>query len=365
MKISVNLIEKDYKAFRRFVMFHIQQIHWFYAVLFVILEINLWSGHRPDTGLWFKVFAAVVVVPLVLVFVTAFFTGLTLLFRKLRGVTFQSQCGPHEYEINADVLIEMNAAGRTETRLDQIRKVYDTPKYLFIVMKNGMAHIIPKRDLQDEGVIEEVRAKLGVSVKTARDVCLPGETPVKKFKKTRTAVKWFFIVWGGVSFSFTMLSVGLFAYYSAIGNKESNSSVRTEEVQFVLSRCSLGDDRVEEILHSYKSPCSFTGDYSRAYAVKISDIHIEELRGGDWQRADEVTGVYKDAVDFMSGWLGQEIPWFPAIDEIRSDKYYVYLLGFSFYGSKPDSASVVLVRPHDNMAFYFNASRKGVDGCAF
>ena len=159
MKLSVNITKEDYKAFRRFARFRVHQIHWLYIGLIAFLEIITWRGHEPDTELLNKICTAIII-PL-------FFFGFVgiarlLLFglRKLRGVTFQNQCGSHEFEITGDTLVEVNDSGRTETRLDHIKKVYETPKHIFVLEQNAIAHIIPKRELDDEHQPKQVISAL-------------------------------------------------------------------------------------------------------------------------------------------------------------------------------------------------------------
>jgi hypothetical protein len=168
-------------------------------------------------------------------------------------------------------------------------------------------------------------------------------------------LKWLLIAWGLVCALGAIVLGGLFVYHTTIGNRAVSGKAEKEDVRFVLNWCSLGDERIEEVLNSHQSARSFTGDHIDAYSIRISHVSLDELQTDKWQRADKATGVYKDAIDFMPGWL-HYVPWFPTMDEIRSDHYYIYLWGIAFHGSSPDSASVILVRPEDNMVFYFDAS---------
>ena len=159
MKLTVNITKDDYKAFRRFARYHIQQIHWLYIGLIVLLEIMTWRGHAPDAALLNKICAAIIIPIFFLGFAGIVF-ALHLGLRKIRGGTLHQQCGPHEYEITSGMLIEINDSGRTETKLDQIKKVYDTSKHIFIMRQNGMTHIIPKRELGADCPADAVIAKL-------------------------------------------------------------------------------------------------------------------------------------------------------------------------------------------------------------
>jgi hypothetical protein len=174
-------------------------------------------------------------------------------------------------------------------------------------------------------------------------------------KRIRSIIKWLLIIWGAVSAFGVITIVGIIAYHATIGNRDVTEKADKRDVRFVLNWCSLGDERIDSVIQSYQSSRSFTGDHLDAYSIKISHVALDELQTDDWQRADIATGVYKEAIDFMSGWL-HEIPWFPSMDDIRSQKYYIYLWRIDFHGKTPDAASIILIRPEDNMVFYFDAS---------
>ena len=174
--------------------------------------------------------------------------------------------------------------------------------------------------------------------------------------KLGSIIKWLLLVWCAISALGVIIIVGLIAYSMTIGNRDVNSKADKKDVRFVLNWCNLGDERIKTVIHSYQSSRSFTGDHLDAYSIGITHVDNAELESDDWQRVDQAAGVHKEAIDFMSAWLGDEIPWFPEIDDIRSDRYYIYLWGIEFHGSRPDAASIILVRPEDNMVFYFDAS---------
>jgi hypothetical protein len=171
-------------------------------------------------------------------------------------------------------------------------------------------------------------------------------------KKLRSIIKWLLLIWGAISALGVIAIVGLLAYSTTIGNRNISDKADKQDVRFVLNHCRLGDERIEAVIKSYESARSFTGDHLDAYSIKISHVTSSELQSEEWQRVDEATGVYKAAIDFMSGWL-HEIPWFPEVDGDDSEKYYMYLWRIDFHGNRPDATSVILVRPEDNMVFYF------------
>ena len=168
-------------------------------------------------------------------------------------------------------------------------------------------------------------------------------------KKLKTIIKWILIIWGAVSALGTIVAVSLIIYFATGGTR--NATI--DQANVALNWSGLGANRLEEVVKSYESMRSFTGDHLDAYSIKVSHVTPDELQTDDWQRVDIATGVYKEAIDFMAMWLGDEIPWFPEIEDIRSDKYYVNVWEIEFHRNNPDSATIILARPEDNMVFYF------------
>ena len=155
-------------------------------------------------------------------------------------------------------------------------------------------------------------------------------------KRFWSIVKWVLLIWGTITALGAILVVGVVVYQTTIGNQASHDDANKKDVRFVLNWCRLGEERIEAVLHSYQSSRSFTGDHVDAYAIKISHVDQSELQSDGWVRVDHASGVSKDAIDFMAMWLGDEIAWFPEIEEIRSDKYFIYLWRIVFHGNGRD-----------------------------
>lgn len=172
----------------------------------------------------------------------------------------------------------------------------------------------------------------------------------------------FLIVWGLITFSGFLVIAGITLYQIGLGNRPTNKTASKHDVRFVLNWCALGDDRIEEVVHSYASARSFTGDHLDGHAIRISHVAPSELvydegkGGGGWYRGDNLSGIAQQAVDFAASWLGSaEMPWFPSIDEIRSPKMFIYVWRVNTAGTRPNAATIIFVRPDDRMVFYFDA----------
>lgn len=179
-------------------------------------------------------------------------------------------------------------------------------------------------------------------------------------KKLWSIVKWLLVAWGGLCAIGAVVLGGKLAYSLGPGNRDTTGSADKQDVRFVLNWCRLGDDRIEEVVHSYKSARSFTGDHLDAYAIKISHVDLAELTqdesGSGWVRCDQTEGVLKDAIDFVCGWLHEDaISWFPREEELKSSEMYVYSWSIYCHGTRPTAVELIFVRLKDKMVFFMSS----------
>lgn len=179
-------------------------------------------------------------------------------------------------------------------------------------------------------------------------------------KRIWSILKWVLIVWGILCFVGAILVGGFLAFKLGPGNTDSSHTASRTDVRYVLNWCQLGDDRIEEVVHSYVSARSFTGDYRDAHAIRISRVDPAELKkddfGSGWTRCDQAQGVLGDALGFVEGWLhDSHISWFPKREELRSAEMYVYAWSIYCHGTRPTAVELIFVRPKDKMVFFFGS----------
>jgi hypothetical protein len=169
-----------------------------------------------------------------------------------------------------------------------------------------------------------------------------------------STLRWGLMIWGGVS----LLGVAAFLYFSVgAGNRDHAEDAKIKDVRFVLNWSGLSPDRIERIVHSYRSARSLQGDHLEAYAIKVSRVEAAELlaanQGTDvnWYRGDQLSAVADLAVKFAGSW--HELSWFPSEAELRSTRVFVHPWSVTFHGASADAAEIIFVRPDDNMVFFF------------
>jgi hypothetical protein len=165
------------------------------------------------------------------------------------------------------------------------------------------------------------------------------------------------IGWGILCAGIVLVLAIAIAYQFGPG-KSSSKTASSHDVGYIMNWCQLGDDRIEEVLHSYISTSSFSGDHIETHAIKITEINLDELeqneKGMSWFRGDEATGVVGDALEFVKQWIpSDDIPWFIPEEELRTPAVYVYPRTIFYHGTTPTAVKLIFVRPEDKTVFYF------------
>ena len=171
--------------------------------------------------------------------------------------------------------------------------------------------------------------------------------------------KVFLLIWGAMSL-LLCLALGGCIFFSNMPKlfdmpSASNELASKNDVRFVLNWANLGDDRIEEVVHSYASQRSFTGDHLDGHAIRVSHLDVSDLEksGREWQRGDSLTGVTKEAVDLAIG-SRQEMPWFPTANEIRSPAMYAFVRSVRYTGTHPTAVQIIFANPDTKMVYYLS-----------
>jgi hypothetical protein len=163
-------------------------------------------------------------------------------------------------------------------------------------------------------------------------------------------------IWGAISLV-VLLAIGSYLLYSmTLGNTNAVDKATRSDVRFVLNGCGLGEERIDEVVKSYISARSFTGDHLDAYAIKITRVTVDELAmnhtgTGRWYRMDSLPVVLDAAVTLACGWQN-ETPWFPAEDRLRTKDMYVYPVSIYCHGVTPAATALTFIDPQKKMVYY-------------
>jgi len=169
----------------------------------------------------------------------------------------------------------------------------------------------------------------------------------------------FLIGWGILCAGIIMVLVIAIAYQYGPG-KASNRTASAHDLRYVLNWCELGDERIDEVLHSHITAKSLTGDHIEAHAIRITEIDTSELKkstsGTGWFRGDKAEGVVNDALEFVEQCIpSEDIPWFLSEYELRSTEVYIYPWSVYYHGIRTTAVKLIFVRPKDKVVFYFAA----------
>jgi hypothetical protein len=175
------------------------------------------------------------------------------------------------------------------------------------------------------------------------------------------AVKWFLLIWGGVSFA---VAIGLAVYFPSwfgAQTHEKIDSASPHDVRYVLDECHFGGKHIERVVHSYIGAHGpLNGGYIDAFAIKLSQLDETDFvpkkdhPNEHWYRGDQLPPVLDAAVKLVGQWHDQ-FPWLPSETELRGSDVHIYPVDFSgCCGSvEPTMTTLVIVRKADNMMFHF------------
>jgi hypothetical protein len=172
-------------------------------------------------------------------------------------------------------------------------------------------------------------------------------------KRLLVILKRGLMIWGAVSL------IGIIIFYVTLAYQMSTRKTKIvesddQDVRFVLECFGRSHDQPMKLAHSYKAPATWSGDYMKAFAMKIA--HIEEseiIQRHDVIRGDTLTPIIRSSVEFVTDFTDRdELRWFPTREQILSNACYVYPVRIVLYGTRPDAVHIIVIRPSDQMVFY-------------
>ncbi len=150
---------------------------------------------------------------------------------------------------------------------------------------------------------------------------------------------------------FTIILIGT-VYYQVTDRTVGNDD---QHVRFVLDWFGLDDDYEVKIEHSYKSAGSWSGDWTKSFAIKLGKIEESEIIKMDGViRGDKVTQLIRDEMEMVLRFVNHgKMTWFPKNEQILSSGFYIFpvsmVLNDRFGGTK----HIMLIRPVDKMVYYY------------
>ncbi len=180
--------------------------------------------------------------------------------------------------------------------------------------------------------------------------------------KYKIILKNIFFVWGIIS-ALIIIVITIVIASQVTMQKDQVDTATKSDVGFVLNWPGLGAERIQNVVHSFVSSRSLTGDHIDAYAIKIDHVTLDELNktstglDDQWYQGDKLPQDISDAVSDISLSRSDAINWFPSEKEIRSDAIYVWAWNVSYHEATPTAYDLILIRPSDNMVFYISTKR--------
>jgi hypothetical protein len=185
--------------------------------------------------------------------------------------------------------------------------------------------------------------------------------------KTPNLLRNLLIAWGIFAF-FAVIGLFIYIFLHVTTGHTDIDTASASNVTFVLNKSGLWNHQVEKVLHSVDEPRAFDGSYLNAYAFRVSQLTVDDIKktesrySNNWYRGDQLPPVLKNVakeVDDYRNYLNYDLSWLPEKSEIMSAGFYLYPLRISLQDSieSPRDFQIILVRPADKMVFYLGQAR--------
>jgi YcxB-like protein len=162
LQYEFDLTEADYRAFRRHVSFRRGKMHWIYILSLVISFLIVWNRDVPGNRLDVKIITACISM-IIIICCGLLFGWLAVTLRKFASGKPQPILGHHTLEIAGDTIVESNSAAKTEMKLSFLKSIDETRRHFFLMTRNNLGFVVPKRGLTDFQPLRELAEKVGKS----------------------------------------------------------------------------------------------------------------------------------------------------------------------------------------------------------
>jgi hypothetical protein len=142
-------------------------------------------------------------------------------------------------------------------------------------------------------------------------------------------LKIILIGWGIVSLVVVLVvaAVVFIGLVRSSGNRSGFASPR--DVLFVLNWGQIPTEQKYQVLHSYQSSTSFTGDHCEAYAISIERFPDSLLQSAEniparWSISPPTNSVFVEAVrGACVNVVSDRQEWFPSADDLLSNRFFL------------------------------------------
>jgi len=133
---------------------------------------------------------------------------------------------------------------------------------------------------------------------------------------------------GGIAVVVTVV-VGALVVWPMWPGQPKVDQAKPADLLFVLNWGGIGETvKIQNVLHSYESRRSFTGDHIDAYSMQVEMFPEEVLKKGPmgqelWLKPPLRNSILIDAIETSARMAQDAGTWFPSAEVLNSDRFYL------------------------------------------
>lgn len=155
---------------------------------------------------------------------------------------------------------------------------------------------------------------------------------------------------------------GMFIYYWT-DLSEAENFAEPEDLTFVVNWGDIGDQcRIVAVRNSYRSSRALGGDHCDVYCFTIDEFPEEFVRTDRWASEHWMRGpvddpILKEAISIACGMAeGHKQSWFPAAEEVNSERYYLSFVAFGAHDLMVDRVQLTAYDTRHQVMYYADVS---------
>jgi hypothetical protein len=164
-------------------------------------------------------------------------------------------------------------------------------------------------------------------------------------------VKWWRIgleVIGALS----LVALGVAAWVVHGDMSERINIGKRNDALFVLNWGGIPTDQDFQIIASYRSPRSFTGDHLDYFCIQLSKFQVADQEKDEWHDGPEQNPLLAKALEFGINDARQHSNCFPAAEDANSAAMKIMFWEVVLHGREPTAADIILYDSRNKKLYY-------------
>jgi hypothetical protein len=135
-------------------------------------------------------------------------------------------------------------------------------------------------------------------------------------------------------------------------NSDKTNKAKPKDVLFILNGGEIATNQNLNVIASYESSRSFTGDHLDYYCIELSKFVVTDRAKNQWHDGPEQNPILAEALEQGANDAHQGNACFPSPEEANSGNMKIKFGDVDVFDRRPNSADITLFDPK-NMKLYY------------